>query len=131
VKSTPTRLGVAEPQNTLEDGRYFEYCAILYARDAGAIVIKAARYCRYTAVDGLEGIQHDSGVVFLHPIRVVAFLQHGPGVAHHDDGQALLNGFADAAGTRLADEEIAQVHEITDLRGKPDHHAGCPRAHRA
>jgi hypothetical protein len=131
VKSTPTRLGIAEPQNTVEDGRYFEYCAILNAPDAGAIVIKAARYGRYTAVDGLEGIQHDSRVEFFHPIRVVALLRHGPRVAHHDDGQPLLNGFADAAGTRLADEEIAQLHEIADLRGKPDHGAGCPRAHGA
>jgi hypothetical protein len=131
VKSTPTRLGIAEPQNTVEDGRYFEYRAILNARDAGAIVVEAARDRRYAAGDGLEGIQHDPGVVFLHPIRVVAFLQHGPGVTHHDDGQALLNRFADAAGARLADEEIAQVHEVTDLRGKPDHDAGGPRGHRA
>ncbi len=42
-----------------------------------------------------------------------------------------MNGFADAAGTGLADEEIAQLHEVTDLRGKADHHAGRPRAHRA
>ena len=131
MKSTPTRIGTAETQNTVEDGRYFEYRAILYARDVGAIVIKTAGDRRYPAADGLEGVQHDSGAVFLHPIRVVALLRHGPGVAHHDDGQALLNGFADAAGTRLADEEIAQLHEITDLRRKADHDSGCLRTHGA
>jgi hypothetical protein len=131
VKSTPIRIGVADTQNTLEDARYFEYGAVLNARDAPAIVLEAARYFRYAAGDGLEGVQHDSGVVFLHPLRVVALLRHGPRIAHHDDGQPLLNGFADAAGTRLADEEIAQLHEITDLRGKPDHGAGGARAHRA
>jgi hypothetical protein len=131
MRSTPTRAGIAETQNAVENRRYFEYRAILNTRDAGAIVVKAAGYCRYTAADGLEGVQHDSGAVFLHPIRVVALLRHGPRVAYDDDGQALLNGFADAAGTGLADEEIAQLHEITDLRGKADHGSGCPRAHRA
>ncbi len=116
MKSTPIRVGVAEAQDALENDRYFEYGTILNARDTGAIVVEAARHRRHSAADGLEGIQHDSRVVLLHPIGVVAFLGHGPRVAHHDDGQALLNGFADAAGTRLADEEIAQLHEIADLR---------------
>ena len=89
------------------------------------MLVEAADDRRYAAADVLEGIQHDSGIVFFHPIGVVALLQHGPCVAHHDDGQALLNGFADAAGTRLADEEVGELHEIADLRGKPDDGPGC------
>jgi len=130
MKSTPTRIGIAETQNTLEDGRNLEDRAIPNARDVGAVLAEAHGDCRYAALDVLEGVEHDSGAVLLHPIRVVALLRHGPGVAHHDDGQALLDGFADTAGTRLADEEIAQLHEIADLRGKADGDPGCPRAHR-
>jgi len=42
----------------------------------------------------------------------------------------LLNGFADAAGTRLADEEVGELHEIADLRGKTDDGSGRSRTHR-
>jgi hypothetical protein len=130
MKSTPTRIGVAETQNTVEDGRNLEDRAILNARDAGAVLVEAQGDCRYAALDVLEGVEHDPGAVLLHPIRVVALLRHGPGVSHHDHGQALLDRFADAAGTRLADEKIAQLHEITDLRGKPDDGSGRARVHR-
>ncbi|HEY2634267.1 MAG TPA: hypothetical protein VGI51_06070, partial [Steroidobacteraceae bacterium] len=112
MKSTPTRIGIAETQNTLEDGWNLEDGAILNARDAGAVIVEAHGDGRYAALDVSEGVEDDSRAVLLHPIRVVALLRHGPGVAHHDDGQALLDRFADAAGTRLADEEIAQLHEI-------------------
>jgi hypothetical protein len=37
----------------------------------------------------------------------------------------LLNRLADAAGTRLADEKVAQLHEIADLRGKTDDGSRC------
>jgi hypothetical protein len=86
MKSTPTQAGIADAQNAVEDFRYFEYRAILNARDTGAIAIHVARYLGHTAADGFEGIQHDSGAAFLHPISVVALLRHGPRITHHDDG---------------------------------------------
>lgn len=39
MKSTPTRIGIAETQNTLEDGWNLEDGAILNARDAGAVLV--------------------------------------------------------------------------------------------
>jgi hypothetical protein len=111
-----TRVGIAETQDALENRRYLEYGAILNARNPGAIGIEAARHRGDAGGNVAERIQYDSRVMFLHPVGVVAFLQHGPRIAHQDDGQPLLNGFTDAAGTRLADEEIAQLHEIADLR---------------
>jgi hypothetical protein len=64
-------------QNFVEDGRYFEYCAILNTSDAGAILVNVARYGRYAAADRPKRVQNDACVVFLHPLGVVAFLRHG------------------------------------------------------
>jgi len=130
VKSTPTPFDIAETQDALEGCRYLEYRSILNARDAGAIVLETARHGGYAGADGAEGIQYDPGVVLLDPIRVVALLRHRPRVAHDDDRQLLLYGLAYAAGTRLADEEIAEMHEILDLRRKSDHDSRRPRTHR-
>jgi hypothetical protein len=121
----PIRIGIAETQNSLEDCRYFEYRSVLHATDAGAVRLEPARHRVDALADRFERIQHDADAVLLHPLRVVALLRHGPGVAHDDDGQLLLDGFADAAGPGLADEEIAQLHEIADVRGKSDDRARC------
>jgi len=60
VISTPTRVGIAETQNALEDGRDFEYRAIRNARDVRAKLIEAARYRGDAAADRAEGIEHDA-----------------------------------------------------------------------
>ena len=67
MRSTPTRAGIAEAQDSAEDVGNFEYCAILNARHAGTKIIQAARDLRDALANGLEGIQHHSGAVFLHP----------------------------------------------------------------
>jgi hypothetical protein len=118
-------MGIAETQNSFEDCRYFEYRAVLHAADAGAVRLEAARHRVDARADRLERIQHYADAVLLHPLRVVALLRHGPRVAHDDDRQLLLDGLADAAGSRLADEEVAQLHEIADVRGKSDDRARC------
>jgi hypothetical protein len=131
MKSTPTRAGVAEAQNSVQDVGNFEYRAVFYSRHAGTKIIQAARYFGYALRNVFEGVQHDSGVMFLHPLGVVALLRHGPGVASHDDRQPLLHGFADTARTGFADKEIAELHEVADLTGKSNHRAGSPGHHRA
>jgi hypothetical protein len=130
MKSTPTRACIAETQNTVENGRDFENRSILNASNAGAILIHVAGYRHYAAADSFEGVQNDSGLVFPQPLGVVALLRHGPRVAHDNHGESLLNGFADTAGTRLADEKVAELHEIANVRGKPDHDSRRRRAHR-
>jgi hypothetical protein len=129
MKSTPTRAGIAETQNILENGGDFENRPILNASDAGAILIHVAGDRGYAAADRFEGVQDDPGLVFAQPLGVVALLRHGPRVAHDNHRESLLNGFADAAGTRLADEEVAELHEIANVRGKPDHDSRRRRAH--
>jgi hypothetical protein len=129
MKSTPIRASITEPQDFAEDGRNFEYCAILNARDAGAILVHARRQRRYALAHGAEGVEHDAGTALLHPFGVVALLRHGPHIAHHDDGQPLLYGFADAARPGLADEEIAELHEIANLRRESDDGAGRGAVH--
>src|ERR1700735_2317820 len=131
MKSTPIRTGVAEAQDSAQDVGYFEYRSVLNGRHAGTKIAKATGNFGYSLTNVFEGVQHDSGVLFPHPVGVVTLLRHGPRVSHHDDRQPLLHGFADAARTRFADEEIAELHEVADLSGKYDHRAGSPRPHRA
>ena len=116
MRSTPTRIGAAEAQNFLEDLRYFKYRAILDAPDTRAIILELRGQPHDGAANALERVEHHPGVVLQHPLGVIALLRHGPGIAHHDHGQPLLNRFADAAGTRLADEEIGELHEVADMR---------------
>src|SRR5271170_7530234 len=54
MKSTTTRGGIADAQDTLEDGRYFEYRSFRNACDAGAILLEAARDRGYSAADVAE-----------------------------------------------------------------------------
>jgi hypothetical protein len=131
MKSTLTRAGIAEAQDSAEDAGNFKYCAILNVRHAGTKMTQAARYFGYALTNVFERVQHDSGVMFLHPLGVVSLLRHGPCVSHHDDRQPLLHGFADTARTGFADKEIAELHEIADLSGKSNHGAGSPGRHRA
>jgi hypothetical protein len=131
MKSTPIRAGIAEAQDSAQDVRNFEYRAILNGRHAGTKIIQAACHLGHAFANGLEGVQHDSGVMFLHPLGVVSLLRHGPRISHHDDRQPLLYGFADAAWTWFADKEIAELHEVADLSGKSNHGAGSPGRHRA
>jgi hypothetical protein len=116
MRSTPTRIGAADAQDVIENLRYLEYRAIVDACDVRSILGEARGESRNGAADGVERIEHQSDLVLQHPVGVVAFLRHGPRIAHHDDGQALLNRFADAAGAGLADEEIGELHEVADLR---------------
>ncbi len=132
MKSTPIRVCIAEAQDFARGwpefriSRGFE-CGRRWrdTRPAGAVTADTPLPI------ALEGVEHDAGAVLLHPFGVVALLRHGPCVAHHDDGQPLLHGFADAAGTGLADEEIAELHEIADLRRESDDGARRRAAHRA
>src|SRR5271156_3748724 len=130
MKSTPIRACITEPQYFADDGRNFEYRAILNTRDAGTILVHARRQRGYALADGSEGVEHQAGAVLLHPVGVVPLLRHGPDITHHDDGQPLLDGLADAAGTGLADEEIAELHEVADLRRESDDGAGRGAVHR-
>jgi len=97
-------------KKTLEDGRNLEYRAIPNARDAGAYSPR-----RMVIADTPPSMSCRSRARFrrraLHPIRVVALLRHGPRLfSHHATAcpvwMASLNG-----RDRLADEEIAQLHE--------------------
>src|SRR5882757_597838 len=114
---------------SLQNLRNLEYGAILNARDARTKFREARDDFIDAVVNVLEGIEHDAGAVLLNPLGVVALLRHGPGIVDDDDRQALLYGFADAPGARLADEEIAEVHEVADLWCKADHEPGRPRGH--
>lgn len=131
MRSTPTRAGIADPQDSAQDAGYFKYCAIFNVCHPGAKMTQAARYFGYALTNVFEGVQHHSGVMFLHPLGVVSLLRHGPCVSHHDDRQPLLNGFADTARTRFADKEIAELHEVADLSGESNHRAGSAGRHRA
>src|SRR5712675_529131 len=111
-------------QQAIEDLGNFEDGAILDARDPRAQFREAGDDFIDARANVLEGIQHDAGAGLRHPLGVVALLRHGPGVVDHDDRQSLLNGFADTAGAGFADEEIAELHEVADLRGKADHEPG-------
>jgi hypothetical protein len=115
MKSTPTRTCIAEAQDSAQNVRDFEYRAVLDRRRAGAKIIEPARHRRDPFANGLEGIEHDSSIVLLHPFGVIPLLRHGPCVSRHDDRQPLLHRFADTARAWLADEEIAELHEIADL----------------
>ncbi len=97
-----------EKVGDLEDG------AVLDAGDVGAKFRQAADQVRHPGTDDAEAIEHEPGSAFLDPVGVVAFLRHRPCVLDHDDGQTLLDGFADAAGPGFADEKIAQLHVIAD-----------------
>jgi hypothetical protein len=83
MKSMPIRPAAAETQYCIENARNFEYCPVLNARDASAIIIDAGGQIADSGTNFLEGIQHHSHAVFLHPLGVVAFLRHGPRIAHH------------------------------------------------
>src|ERR1700722_8972719 len=86
---------------------------------------------RDAMANALEGIEHDAGPNLLDPLSVEALLRHGPRVAHHDDWQTLLYGLADTARPGFADEEIAELHVVADLRGKTQHHTRRGRTHGA
>jgi hypothetical protein len=84
MKSTPIQRAAAETQYCIENARNFEYRPVLNAGDAGAMLIDAGGQRAYAVANGLEGIEHHSHAVFLHPLGVVAFLRHGPRIAYHD-----------------------------------------------
>src|SRR5580698_5322888 len=92
--------------DSLENLRYFEYRTIADAGNASAKFVETMDYLGGPAAHRFERIEHDARLLLEHPIGVVAFLRHGPGVAYHDHRQALVDRLAEAAGTRLADEEI-------------------------
>src|SRR6266567_4539568 len=48
------------------------------------------------------------------PLCVVALLGQSPAIAFHDHGQMKLQGFADAAGSRFADEKVRQRHVVVN-----------------
>jgi len=87
------------------------------------------RYLRDTSANRFERIQHDTRRVLLDPFGVVALLRHGPRIADHNHRQALLHRLADAAGTRFADKEVAQLHVVADLRSETHHKAWSRGTH--
>jgi hypothetical protein len=85
MKSTPIRAGVAEAQDSAQYVRDFEKRAVLNGRHGGAKIVEPARHRGDPFANGLEGIEHDSGLMILHPFGVISLLRHGPCVSHHDD----------------------------------------------
>src|SRR6267143_6040071 len=53
-----------------------------------------------------EAAQHDSPTRFGDPFGVIALLRHGLLIALDDHREMELQGFTDAAGTGLPDEEV-------------------------
>src|SRR5208283_5107389 len=91
----PARPVMARPpaaHDALEDARNVEYGAIADVGNAGAKFFEPIGDLGNAAANRPERSQDDSRLVFLDPIGVVALLRHGPGVAHDDHGQPLLNG---------------------------------------
>jgi len=75
-----------------------------------------------------EAADGDAHLPFLDPAGVVALVRQSPGIALHDDGQSLGQGFADAAGAGFADEEIGDLHVERDVaRESLDEHGNVRR----
>ena len=65
-----------------------------------------------------EVTDHDADFFFADPLGVVALLRERPGVALDDNRETHGDGFADTAGTGLADEKIREVHVVGNARGE-------------
>src|SRR6266566_4212777 len=73
----------------------------------------------HSARDIAKTLQNDSHPIFSDPLRVVALLRQCAAVALDDYRQVKLQSFADAARSRLANEEIGNSHVIVDLLREP------------
>src|SRR5437016_1492877 len=72
-------------------------------------------------LDSAEIFQHQTGALFTHPVGIVAFLGERPGIALDDYRKSHGDGFADAAGAGLSDEEVGQAHVVRNLRSEAFH----------
>src|SRR5579871_5754352 len=68
--------------------------------------------------DLAETLERDAQAVLNQPLGVVTLLRHRRSVAFGNYRQMELQGFADASGAGLPDEEIGERHVIVNLRGE-------------
>jgi len=69
-----------------------------------------------------EILDHDPGPQLLDPFRVVALMRHRPGVPLDNHRQLLRERLAEAAGPRLTDEEVRDLHIQRNLFREALHH---------
>src|SRR5215469_2751468 len=107
-------------KDLFEESWDFEYRAI---RMQGRIFPVLGKSCRLQQLldcrdDFAEAFQRQPYISLCDPLCVVPLLRQRPSIALRNHWQLHRKRFGEAAGPRLADEKIGQVHVIGNLRGK-------------
>jgi len=108
-------------QQSVDERCNFEHGPIVEGRDHSAIIAETIDDLGDAGSNHAKRIQHDADAVLAHPFGVIALLGHRQSIFHDDDRQPEMNGLADAARSRLADEEIAELHVMADLGREAEH----------
>src|SRR5438309_4545771 len=105
-------------EDFLDDGGDLEYGAVR----AGTDILSYGRKPRLAKEfmnairNVIEAVQDDSQPFLRDPLRVVTLLRHCRAVSLDDYRQAKLQGFADAPGSGLTNEEICERHVMRHIR---------------